>query len=102
MGAGGAGFLHLCICQRRQVGQGTRSRRPWPRRAPPFLTLTSVGCSGVRSPGRETAQPTTLRESAEAASSRGPREHAQAFYTLQCNFLFYFTLIMIIQEYYLR
>lgn len=58
MGCWGAGFLHLCICQRRQGGPGGAFEEATPMVAtPPFLTPHCArGGPCVLPPGGETAQ----------------------------------------------
>lgn len=104
------GCLDFCICvfaKEDRVGQGTCWRRPqhWHVSVLPVLTLTCacVGCSRVLPPGGETAAGAARGRAERAASSRGPGSILpRLFIPYSVTFLFYFTLIMIIQEYYLR
>lgn len=106
--------LHLCICQRRRGGLGMRSGGTHSTDGflpPPFLTLTLCPCVGwgpverppQRGPLPSTAAVGELAGRGLTAFKQGPWSIApRLFIPYSVAFLFYFTLIMIIQEYYLR
>lgn len=110
-GWGAPGFLHLCICQRRQGGLGSCSGSLPAPSTDAFLPLPFLALTLCPYGGGEQSAPSWWRDClAEAAGSRaqppgrragrgggltasgqGPWEHlAQAFYTLQCNFFILF------------
>lgn len=102
------GLLHLHTCQRRQGGQGV-NRKPLQRRAsaPGFPHTDTCSCVGWRvCPTEATAvHGCPAREPARVqcgTARSGLLEHpARVFIYYSVTFFLNFTLIMIIQEYYL-
>lgn len=104
------GRLGSCICvfaKEDRVGQGTCSRRPSTDACLPCPCSHGLrpawGCSRRLPPGGDCPAETILQARGRPPLAKAPgRTLPRLFIPYSVTFLFYFTLIMIIQEYYLR